>query len=212
MYPVISDLKMVLLTSSHNLEFISSDSPVLRLNPLMFNTGIEPHVGLASKGIVIVFPLNPRHCLVLFDSESYTLDSNAAAVTDSVIENLNLLQTLAAHEFIFYRDGDGQMEKNRLEVNSKLKNKGEHKTNVYADGSTYMYNRISDLTPELDFLKIRDGAKKERAKHLKWVTLKQVDKKFSRSKSAPLIRHSEALQQLVDAGKMRLSDLNQYLC
>ncbi len=210
-YPIITDLNLVLIKAPSTASFVSSDSPVCVVNPLMFDATSEPHIGIASKGIVIVFPLCPTHCLILYDRESYSVDKNVFTSSEACIENLNVFQTLQANEYIFYLDGDGQAEKARLLRLIEKKDRGSHVASTFEDGSTFVYRRIYDHRPELDFISIRDGAKKERARYLKYLEIRRKPRLFGRSSIPPLRKYSEAIQWLVDNQKLKLSDLGKYL-
>src|SRR3546814_11812159 len=69
----MSDLSCILLENNTEIPFIFSDSPVVFLNYHMSNFSELGIVGTMSKGLVVVFPVDPRYCVLLYDSDAYRL-------------------------------------------------------------------------------------------------------------------------------------------
>ncbi len=66
-YPILFDLDYKLLINETDVEFVTSDNPVVLYNQLFsFRTYIS-NTGLATKGLQIFFPISPRYTLLFFD-------------------------------------------------------------------------------------------------------------------------------------------------
>jgi len=74
MFPILADLKFVLLENGTNAEFITSDHPVLRRNGFVLPGGREAPKGLATSGLKILMTLGPARALMGFDRGLYAID------------------------------------------------------------------------------------------------------------------------------------------
>ncbi|KAB0286806.1 DUF4238 domain-containing protein [Vibrio fortis] len=79
-FPLLLDLKIKILESNSKSKFITSDHPVVSLNPLMqgyessgFPIGV---VGMQSKGLVLLLPISSKFTLVAYDSIAYFFGKN----------------------------------------------------------------------------------------------------------------------------------------
>lgn len=103
---VTSDLECKLLINDRKIPFITSDCPVA-----MYNQFLERrkhpggHLGLKTKGLQIIFPLNPKYALIFFDTRIYNVGyrkrSTVTTSLSSDIDAINLLQFLTADEVVF---------------------------------------------------------------------------------------------------------------
>ena len=106
-----ADLRYKLLCNRTAHPFITSDNPAV-----LYNQFLEPrkrtgsNVGLAVKGLQIFLPLGPRHVLMYFDADVYTvggrrLSSQRVEVADPKdVRELNTLQAVNARETLFFND------------------------------------------------------------------------------------------------------------
>jgi hypothetical protein len=107
-YPILFDLDYKLLINKTNVEFVTSDNPVALYNQLFtFRTYIS-NTGLATKGLQIFFPINPRYTLLFFDPAVYSVGSRKNSFIDVSLPRdvyeINTLQMCSAAENIYYRD------------------------------------------------------------------------------------------------------------
>lgn len=104
-YPLIMDLKALLLVNNTKAEFITSDNPVVLYNQYLEKRTFASNTGLQSVGLQILYPLNPKNTLILYDKGVYkTSKKNALLIEiDDVLEitKLNELQIMNAEENIY---------------------------------------------------------------------------------------------------------------
>ncbi|GHV84876.1 hypothetical protein AGMMS50230_04840 [Spirochaetia bacterium] len=102
----ISDLKIGLLKSNSNKEFILGEQPVIILNPFLCQRKFAGRKqGLGQKGTVIVLPISPLYAIVLYDKERYSFLNfkNVIELTDADTQLLNYCQFLQTDECIYYK-------------------------------------------------------------------------------------------------------------
>ena len=93
---------------SRSCAFITSDNPVILYNELFKNYDQVSGIGLASKGLLIFYPLSPEILLVLYDRSVYKIGSKQDLIIDihqmrDCIQ-LNQLQVLCAKENVFFKN------------------------------------------------------------------------------------------------------------
>lgn len=95
----IDDLKMVILENKTDVDFFTSDAPVIIINPLGGFHGI----GLGEIGAVIFFPVSPRKVVMFYDSKLY--GKITEEIQDSeYISIFNKYQYISADERILSSD------------------------------------------------------------------------------------------------------------
>ena len=100
----VSDLKVVILDNPTGVNLISSDHPVIHINPFLINHNSKfGRGGLAQLGAILALPINPRKLVVCYDSGVYEnpLDINQGKLSENDIHNLNKLQILCGTEGIY---------------------------------------------------------------------------------------------------------------
>lgn len=104
--PLIEDLRMKILYNKTQLEYITSDSPIVLFNQWCQRIKNRGTRGLASSGLQIFFPLSPRHLLLLYDENIYKVGKRRQRFIDiyekSEIIDLNKLQLYIAEHNIYY--------------------------------------------------------------------------------------------------------------
>ena len=110
----MSDLSCILLENSTEIPFVFSDSPVVFLNHHMSDFSELGIVGTMSKGLVVVFPIDPRYCVLLYDSDAYRLTLAYArtfdkarkvlAISESDVQVVNTLQYLNSENCVYSAD------------------------------------------------------------------------------------------------------------
>ena len=128
--PTICDLKMMVITNETGMRFITSDVPVIIINPL----GIQS-AGLSSVGEVIFFPISPWKMIIFYDAKLFNQLSNRIC-DENIIEIFNQYQYVSADERLLAKEIE---DFNHLVSNEKLNSKREQfhkmqKTSIIDDG------------------------------------------------------------------------------
>lgn len=95
----IQDLSILIIDYQTNSELITSDVPVVAINPFCPHT-----IGYAMMGIIILFPINSHKLVVLYDSKMYPAfrgTSFACSSDETEVRNLNTLEFISADRLIF---------------------------------------------------------------------------------------------------------------
>lgn len=126
----IRDLEMKIITNESKMRFITSDVPVIIINPL----GIKS-AGLGSVGEVIFFPISPWKMIIFYDKKLFGKLPNRIS-DESIIEIFNQYQYVSADERLLAKEiEDIKSIVNREELNSKReKFQKTQKTNTIDDG------------------------------------------------------------------------------
>lgn len=141
--PIIRDLEMKIITNEAEMRFITSDVPIIVINPL----GIYS-AGLGSIGEVIFFPISPRKIIFFYDAKLFgTLPDRI--YDESIIEILNQYQYVSADERLLAKESE---DFNRIVNNEELKSKREQfqkrqKTNAIDDGAGTFFAAKSRSIP-----------------------------------------------------------------
>lgn len=107
LFDIASDLEYCLLVNKSNArEFITSDQPVTIDNYLAKKLGCLSGYGFANSGVLIYFPISPKHCILFFDSEVYDIpydaEKNLNIYRASEIDKLNRYIYLNSFSNIFF--------------------------------------------------------------------------------------------------------------
>jgi len=94
---LIEDLEVKVIDCISETKLISSDAPVICINPF------EPHgVGFGCMGLIIFFPVSDSKLVVIYDKKMYKSNSNIFVISDKQeIYNLNAYQYISAERIIF---------------------------------------------------------------------------------------------------------------
>lgn len=96
----ISDLRITILDNQTSKNFITSDTPVIMINPFSAD-----QVGFWVVGIVMIVPVSPKIAVMIYDDKIYYLNSDLYPLTneDDVI-NINKYTFLNAEEILLAAD------------------------------------------------------------------------------------------------------------
>lgn len=128
--PTIRDLKMMVITNETEMNFITSDVPVIIINPLGTHSA-----GLCSVGEVIFFPISLRKMILFYDEKLFGKLPDTIC-DERVIEIFNQYQYVSADERLLAKE---IKDINHIANSEDLKFKREQfhktqKTNIINDG------------------------------------------------------------------------------
>ena len=170
LFPLLIDLEWRLLTISNDLEFVTSDNPVVLYNQFMSFRHHGSNTGLAAKGLQVFLPLSPKIALMLYDRNVYGVSSRNSQVVEvnaiGDVEQVNRLQFIAALESVYFCDAQldvvrmfegarrfRRTQKNKMEVLVEEKIEAGYKNLVQSSSVDIR----TDLT--LSFVRILKKAK-----------------------------------------------------
>ncbi len=165
-FPLISDLRIVLLNNETKIDFIFSDHPIIFHNSFL-NFKSLGSKGLQSKGLQIFCPINKNLMICLFDTDVYDFNSKNEIynlVSKDVLE-INTLQYLYSYKVIYFVE---EKQKNYIKkICSGNKNKRVssymdfHKAENIDKTSELLHFHTSniDYNLNLSFLKIKESIK-----------------------------------------------------
>ncbi|WGT29629.1 DUF4238 domain-containing protein [Pseudomonas marginalis] len=97
----LSDLKYIILENTTSTPFIFSDSPVVFSNQAFKNGHERSITHEGSAGLLVFFPLSPKKLVLLYDTESYEIDSTRETyITINDTPTIDSINTLQLHEAI----------------------------------------------------------------------------------------------------------------
>lgn len=104
---VTADLIPYLILNLTEKEFFLSDNPLVTYNPFMQQRGCYWAANsIISKGLTMMFPLSPFHCLLYVDSEFYDVKSTDQNIiyleSNDDIDLINLLQAISADQNLYF--------------------------------------------------------------------------------------------------------------
>lgn len=126
----ISDLKMKVITNETEINFITSDVPIIIINPLGIHSA-----GLSSIGEVIFFPISPQKMIFFYDAKLFS-ELPDRICDESVIAIFNQYQYISADERLLAKEiEDIDHIVNSEVLNSKREQfQNIQKTNTINDG------------------------------------------------------------------------------
>jgi hypothetical protein len=113
-YPLMLDLACKLLLNETNVEFVTSDNPVVLYNQLFSFRKYGSNTGLASKGLQVFLPISSNMLLIFYDFKSYSvgrISKSLVRVTLSKdVYELNTLQMTSAYENVYFENPNFNIE------------------------------------------------------------------------------------------------------
>lgn len=95
----LEGLETTIITYKTNNELISSDTPVISINPFHKFT-----IGYGCMGLIMLVPISSRTLVVVYDSKMYTQFRGQQYIEihdDEEVNNLNILQYISAEKILF---------------------------------------------------------------------------------------------------------------
>ena len=216
-YPLLVDLKLKLIRATGAHGFITSDNPVVFYNQFLSFRKLVSNTGLASKGLLIFLPINPKQLIILYDEAVYGVGSKKCDVINVSdprdVEQINRLQFVSALENIYYFDKSfpafqefkaseryRRTQKSRMQVFQNVRTGEQRQDLIMISGEDI------EIGLTLQFLRIIKPAKRWR-------------KEFQASNSQPvavvrneiLLKHYKDFLNLVDAGRYNHGEFTKYV-
>ena len=97
---VIADLKVIVIECKTKTKLISSDAPVICINPF------EPHaIGFGCMGFLMFFPACDSKLVVIYDGKMYKANKNITAILEEEeIYHLNAYQYISAERIVYGKE------------------------------------------------------------------------------------------------------------
>lgn len=170
-YPVVLDLGYKLIRNETKKDFITSDVPVVKINPFMSFLNLGSQTGLGSKGLLVFYPISPKKLILLFDRDIYRIGSDSKHVVDVSserdVEQMNLVQAAACYENVYFQYnnfGDKELvkratpfrrgKKANLRVFPQLDLPNGNKSEIIMN-----FGEDVRFSPKISFMTIRKSAK-----------------------------------------------------
>lgn len=96
--PLVQDLELTIITYNTNQNLISSDVPVIAINPFH-----QPSTGYGCMGLIILFPISSNRLVVLYDAKMYPKNKGQQYIDcfdENEVSNLNVLQLISADKIL----------------------------------------------------------------------------------------------------------------
>src|ERR1700677_3864701 len=149
--PMMIDLKPALLKNQHATGLITSDHPVVLLNPYLkpYRGDTGSVTGWVLRGLQVILPISPKLAVLLYDEAVYRLpkmDQNRTLeLTETEVEVINSLQVLNAKDKIFFHD-PSQLKAVEETIEEHAKNRQTERTksgkiNVVGAGEVFHTQR-----------------------------------------------------------------------
>lgn len=126
-YPIIMDLKAVLLVSKSDRQFITSDNPLVRYNQLYVQRRYTIRgYGLGNMGLQLFFPISPKMCICIFDHILYDFYENREGIIEvdkgKQLDEINRLIYLNSYNTIFFNNKVNSIYINKIVKNTRHSN------------------------------------------------------------------------------------------
>lgn len=165
LFPVISDLKMLLIRNTSNNEFVTSDYPAIKYNLWSNKRNLYSGWGLSSVGLMFFVPISPQFAILLYDSGIYKIDkvvNNVIIINKKAwIDEVNKLMLLNANSNIFFSENIPPKYITKLYASVKEHEKNHNSVSVFGNNESKLIvfsgKRII-YQPKLSHIEIYPGA------------------------------------------------------
>lgn len=134
---IIDDLRVLIITYDTEEELISSDVPVIAINPYHY-----PSIGFGCMGLILLFPISPHKLIVIYDSKMYPRFRDRLYVSsrDSAeVHKLNVLQLISAEKIIYAHSGSAFNLFSEDDWQSRIDNIKEHTISTLGQGNNKIF-------------------------------------------------------------------------
>jgi hypothetical protein len=215
LYPLLWDMEYKVLVNKTAEEFIISDNPVVFYNQLLSFRRDGSNCGVASKGLQIFVPLDPKKVLVLYDNKVYRMGSDAKGAIDVTnprdVYELNTLQFVSSKENIYFSDpnfGVGALHKKATPFMRQRKASATSFESMNEPDTKYIRSSAEDIRTNFDvsFITLRHSTKE-------WLS------KLRRQRYQPavfirnecLVKDHEAFLQACEKGEYQHSQFEDFV-
>jgi len=102
-FPLLLDLNVTFLVNESKTDFILGDNPIVLFNPLMEKFSNTAAMGIASRGLIIFFPISARLMVCLYDVSAYKFEKEIIALNSSKeVDEINAMQMLVARQNVYF--------------------------------------------------------------------------------------------------------------
>ncbi|UHC17322.1 DUF4238 domain-containing protein [Methylobacterium currus] len=147
----LDDLRTIFVQNNSSTDFITSDDPCIITNRWLFQRHRTENFGLMNSGLMMILPLNPKYCMISYDSQVYeTRDRIGGLIRTNDardIDALNDLQIIKASQNIYLSDhSQADCIRDRLARISHLRRKSWYNIQVLThDGNDDTGERYVNL-------------------------------------------------------------------
>lgn len=106
--PTLNDLRLTFLLNDSDIDFITSDNPVIIGNEFQSHNGL----GLNCIGFYCLLPINPQCYIALVDEKIYYKfkNKNIIKIDKNIVKKINLLQFKNSLESVFFKGSEAFRE------------------------------------------------------------------------------------------------------
>lgn len=126
--PEILDLELLVIKYETKTNLISSDAPIIMINPFC-----PQQIGYGCMGLIILFPISPHQIIILYDAKMYPRYRGKTYISlsnEKEVHKLNVLQLISAEKILFGCDINEFLEFKLEEFLCRRKNRSMSKVNT----------------------------------------------------------------------------------
>ncbi len=196
----VDDLKILIIKYDTTLKLISSDMPVITINPFYPDA-----LGVGSMGLVVFLPISPNKLLVLYDSKMYKNYNEFDYIeskSEYEVEVLNKFQFISAEKIVF---SESSLNLNKFDDNClRLRKNNRSKWGIVSFGPEDrkligLMPRVISFPYELSFAQLPSKIKSIplncRENLLRKVDKKCIEKLENKMKILPLMIRQGIINQ-----------------
>lgn len=123
-------LRLIVIANNSSQGFITSDVPIIALNPLYNRAGLHEIFSTATVGIVLMIPISCQVCLCFYDPNAYECNLDGAIFelkSKRIITKINRLAVDNSYEEIFFHCYEKEKYIRRICSNRESDHKGRVK-------------------------------------------------------------------------------------
>ena len=143
--PFVHDLELAIIKYNTVQDLITSDAPVIAINPFH-----HPSIGYNCMGLILLFPISNKKLVVLYDAKMYPKNRGGLYIENSdegEVANLNALQFISADKILLSMSDRSFIEIPNNVWEAREKNKALNTATALGSED----NRIVALTPRRVF-------------------------------------------------------------
>ncbi len=129
--PFIKDLELIVIDYHSNQELITSDVPVVAINPFF-----PPTIGFASMGLIILFPVSAHKLVVLYDAKMYPKYrgiKHVPSTNEQEVMDLNTLQLISADRILLAKNPASFNGISDIAWKARIENRNRRVTTAFGD-------------------------------------------------------------------------------